>query len=456
MKKVHFIAVGGAVMHNLAIALHKKGYRVTGSDDEIFEPSRSRLAAHELLPSEQGWDENKITPDLDAVVLGMHAHADNPELQKARQLELKIYSVPEYLYEQTRDKKRIVVGGSHGKTTTTSMIMHVLRENGFAFDYMVGAQVEGFHTMVGLTDAPIAVFEGDEYLSSSLDPRPKFHLYHPHIAILTGIAWDHINVFPTFENYLEQFSKFIGMIEPGGNLVYFEGDDHLSGLASKAGNNIEKQTYTTHPHAVENGRTFLINGDMKYPCLVFGEHNLQNISAAKAVCLMSGVTEEGFYRAISSFSGASKRLQLLAESKSTSVFLDFAHSPSKLKATTRAVRAQFPGRKLVACMELHTFSSLKKEFLPQYAGTMKDADKAFVYYSPETVKHKRLEEITPAQVAAAFGGDNVSVFTDPEELARQLKTIDWKNASLLLMSSGNFSGIEFKSFAGEIIALAGE
>lgn len=448
--RVHFIAIGGSAMHNLAIALHKKGYEVTGSDDEIFEPSKSRLESHGLLPAETGWNPEKVHSALDAVILGMHARADNPELLKARELGLKIYSYPEFLYEQTKNKTRVVIGGSHGKTTITSMIMHVLRVNGRHFDYMVGAQLDGFETMVGLSEeATIAVFEGDEYLSSPTDPRPKFHLYHPHIAVLSGIAWDHINVFPTFENYVEQFRKFVSLIEPGGKLIYCAGDPHLREIAAQS-SGVTALPYNAHPHLVSDQVTYLTVGEREIRLNIFGDHNLENISAALEVCRALGVSDEAFYRAIRTFAGAARRLEVLSENDHTTVFRDFAHSPSKLKATTAAVKKQFPNRQLVACMELHTFSSLKKEFLPHYQNAMEAADVAFVYFNPHTVAHKKLEPITPEMVAAGFAQEGLEVTTDSDALFERLSQMNWAGKNLLLMSSGNFDGKDLPAFAAEI------
>lgn len=452
MMRIHFIAIGGSAMHNLALALHKKGYKVTGSDDEIFEPSRSRLQQQGLLPEQFGWFPEKISDELYAVILGMHAREDNPELIRARELGLKIFSYPEYLYEQTKDKKRAVIGGSHGKTTITSMVMHVLRESGVQFDYMVGAQVEGFDTMVSLShEAKVAVFEGDEYLSSPIDRRPKFHLYHPHVALLSGIAWDHINVFPTFENYVEQFRIFAEMIEAEGSLVYYEADSNISKIAAELSSEIKKMPYREHPACVEAGITCLLSGNTKTEIPIFGDHNLQNISGAKLVCNELGITDEQFYRAIGSFKGAARRLQVLAKNAGCTIFYDFAHSPSKLKATTEAVKKQFSGRELVACMELHTFSSLKKEFLPQYKDCMQAADQAFVYFNPKTIEHKKLEPITAGQVFEAFGTSGLQVSTDAEELFSILKRIDWDGKNLLIMTSGNFSGMDLKAFAENLI-----
>lgn len=450
--KVHFIAIGGSAMHNLAISLSKKGYQVTGSDDEIFEPSRSRLDKYGILPKYSGWNPNMITSDLDAVILGMHARNDNPELQKAKELNLKIYSYPEYLYEQTKDKTRIVIGGSHGKTTITSMIMHVLKFHNKKFDYMVGAQLEGFETMVNLTeDAPIAVFEGDEYLSSPIDPRPKFHLYQPDIALISGIAWDHINVFPTFEKYKEQFKIFVEKIEKEGCLFYYKHDENLLDIVKTTSAHIEKISYTAHAYTKHNNQTFLIDLDKEIPIKVFGEHNLQNISGAKLVCNKIGISDKGFYKAISEYKGAAKRLEVLAKNDNTAIFRDFAHSPSKLQATVKAVKDQYQQRKLIAIMELHTFSSLNASFLKEYKGTMESADIAIVYYNPEVIKHKKLDAITPDQVKNAFNKENLVVYTDQKELTDYLTHTNLMNHNLLLMSSGNFSGIDLEKFSNHLI-----
>jgi len=448
--RVHFIAIGGSAMHNLALALHKKGYKVTGSDDEIFEPSRSRLAAQGILPEAWGWFPEKITPQLDAIILGMHARKDNPELQKALELGLKVYSYPEYLYSQTSDKQRVVIGGSHGKTTVTSMVMHALRMAQKEYDFMVGAQLEGFDTMVSLTkDAPIAVFEGDEYLSSPIDLRPKFLWYKPHIAVLTGVAWDHINVFPTFGNYVEQFENFAQTIEDGGTLIYYKGDEHLYRIAQQQQHRLELVAYDAIEHRIENGSTTIIYNNNSYQLKVFGSHNLQNISAAMAVCERLGVDGDTFLKAMMTFAGAARRLQILHQSEQSAVYFDFAHSPSKLKATTAAVKEQFPNRKLVACMELHTFSSLNKAFLPQYEHSMQKADEAFVYFSPKVIEHKRLEQFDPQEVADAFQHPNLKVITNSAALFDELKHRNWQNTNLLIMTSGNFDGVDIKTVVKE-------
>jgi UDP-N-acetylmuramate: L-alanyl-gamma-D-glutamyl-meso-diaminopimelate ligase len=453
MQRVHFIAIGGAAMHNLAIAISKKdNFLVTGSDDEIFEPSLSRLKENGLLPDKLGWFPDRIHKGLQAVILGMHATEDNPELIRAKELGLKIYSFPEYLYQQTRSKTRIVIGGSHGKTTTTAMILFVLKQMKIDADYMVGAQIEGFDNMVKLSyESRIAVFEGDEYLTSTLDRRPKFHLYKPHIAVLTGIAWDHINVFPTFENYVEQFRIFTELMEVQGRLIYFDGDENLNDIAQHLRRDIVPFPYNTPEYEVRDGITYLITKYGDVPLKVFGEHNLQNMTAARLACRQIGVSDEQFYSVISEFPGASNRLQKIAETNNSVAFKDFAHSPSKLRATVKAVKHQYPDRKLIACMELHTFSSLTEEFLPQYAGCMDEADVAFVYYNPEVIQHKHLKDIKPEHVKLAFGGNNLTVFTDSEALQKKLRELNYDNSALLLMTSGNFSGVNLIEFAKELL-----
>ena len=449
MTHIHFIAIGGAAMHNLALAVASKaGYKVTGSDDEIFDPALSHLRDAGLLPDEMGWHPERITPDIDAIILGMHAREDNPELVRARELGIKIYSFPEYLYEQTKDKIRIVVGGSHGKTTTTSMILYVLNRLGIEADYMVGAQIEGFERMVRLSDtAKYAVFEGDEYLTSPLDLRSKFLWYHPHVAILTGIAWDHINVFPTFPEYVDTFRKFVHSIEPEGAFIYYKGDENLKMLAEE----IKSQQLTANsqqpisviPYQEYDGNT---------PMQVFGRHNMQNLQAAMLACHCIGVAPDDFYREISTFTGASNRLEKICETETSVAYKDFAHSPSKLKATVNAVRERYPNKKLIACMELHTFSSLMADFLPQYKDCMKEADIAYVYFNPKVIEHKRLTPITKNEVCDAFGTKNVEVFTESEALQERLKSLNYDNTALLMMSSGTFDGINVKEFAQKLLS----
>lgn len=449
MKKVHLIAIGGSAMHNMALALHEKGFHVTGSDDEINEPSKSRLAGAGLLPSEIGWFPDKINAKLDAVILGMHARADNPELLRAKELGLKIYSYPEYIYEATKDKTRIVIGGSHGKTTITAMILHVMNFHKMDTDFMVGAQLEGFDTMVRLTNtAKYAVIEGDEYLASPIDRRPKFHLYKPNIAIISGIAWDHINVFPTFDIYVDQFKIFIDLIEPQGSLIYCAEDKVLNDICRSSDNDqIEKIPYSVPEHVIENGITFILAGYQKIPLQVFGNHNLLNMNGARLVCNKVGISNAEFYEAIGSFKGAAKRLELVYKKDNFNFYKDFAHSPSKLKATSDAVKKQFTGRHIVACMELHTFSSLNEEFLEQYKDSMNLPDEAIVYFNPHTIAHKKLKAITEEQVHRCFNRKDLKVFTKSSDLTDYLRSKKWNNSVLLMMSSGNFDGIDFNSLS---------
>ena len=432
-------------MHNLAIALHQKGYQVSGSDDTIHNPSKSRLEKYGLLPNEFGWFPERITSNLDAIILGMHAKIDNVELLKAQELGLKIYSYPEFLYEQSKDKTRVVIGGSHGKTTITSMILHVLNYHEKEVDYMVGAQLEGFETMVHLTEEnDFIVLEGDEYLSSPIDMRPKFHLYKPNIALLSGIAWDHINVFPTFENYTDQFRIFTDAMIPGGSMVYNEEDAVVKEVVEASVNQIKKYAYSTPNHFIEDGVTYLETTEGDLPLEIFGKHNLQNLAGAKWICQHMGIDEDDFYEAIESFSGASKRLEKIAENTGTVIFKDFAHSPSKVAATTQAVKAQYKNRTVLACLELHTYSSLNAAFLEEYKGALDAADKAVVFYSPHAVKIKQLEEVTAAQIASAFERDGLIIYTNPQEFKDFLFNQNLENTALLLMSSGDYGGLNFE------------
>jgi UDP-N-acetylmuramate: L-alanyl-gamma-D-glutamyl-meso-diaminopimelate ligase len=451
--KVHFIAIGGAVMHNLAITLHKKGYHVTGSDDEIFEPSRSRLASCGLLPPIDGWYPDRITTSIDTIILGMHARSDNPELIKANELGIRIMSFPEYIYDQTRTKKRIVVAGSHGKTTTTAIIMHVLKQSGRKFDYMVGSSIDGYETMVGLSDdSDIAVLEGDEYLTSPIDRRPKFHLYKPDIAIINGIAWDHMNVFPTFENYFEQFKILVETICPGGTLIYFEGDPEARKTAAFCRDDIKKIPYKTHGYFQNKAGFFAASHNRVVEMKIFGEHNMQNLAAAREACFAAGISEDEFYSAISSFEGTSKRLQKIKENENGIVYLDFAHAPSKVRATVEAVAERYPGRTIIACLELHTFSSLNNDFLPQYRGTLNKASSAFVYFNPHTITLKKLPPLTVDNVKEAFGDKKTEVYNNSGELFSVIKGKKIDKPVFLLMSSGDFDGINFNSLSEELLS----
>ena len=442
--RVHFIAIGGAAMHNLAIALHLNGFAVTGSDDFIYEPSKTHLSKHGLLPAQEGWNAESITSNLDAIILGMHARIDNPELLKAQELNIPVYSYPQYIFEQSKDKKRIVIGGSHGKTTITSMILHVLNFYKKDFDYLVGAQIEGFENMVRLSDAPIIVIEGDEYLASPIDRRPKFHLYKAHVGIISGEAWDHINVFPTFENYKEQFSLFIDTIEHHGKLIYCKEDEVLKEIVDQhqIKNDIQIIAYETPKYLINNGKTYLQTENEEVEISVFGKHNLMNLSAARLACAEVGIENIAFYKAISSFKGAAKRLEKIGETKNATAFKDFAHSPSKLKATIDAVKEQFPNRKLIACIELHTFSSLNKDFLKEYADTMSGADFAIVFIDEKTFLQKKMQPFSQEEVTEAFNDENIKFFNQPENLKDYLLKFNFNNTNLLMMSSGNFGSID--------------
>ncbi|MDQ3050961.1 MAG: Mur ligase family protein [Bacteroidota bacterium] len=443
---IHFIAIGGAAMHNLALALHSKGYHVTGSDDEIKEPSQSRLKAVGLLPEKEGWYPEKLMNRPDAVILGMHARADNPELLKAQELGLSIYSFPEYFYEQSKNKTRVVIGGSHGKTTITSMILHVLKALNKNFDYMVGSTVAGFDTMVRLSDdAPYIILEGDEYLSSPIDRRPKFHLYKAHIALLSGIAWDHINVFPTFENYVSQFQKFADELPEGGTLIYYRDDAELQKIATTLREEVNKISYGSPDYFIKDGISVVRCQGEEFPLQVFGLHNLSNLEGAREVCKLLGVADKEFYNAASSFTGAGRRMELVKKTADQVIFRDFAHSPSKLKATVAAAREQFPERKIIACMELHTFSSLSENFLEQYAGSMSSADHPVVYFNPQTIAHKKLAPISVEQVKNAFADEHLSVFNDPDALEAFIKANFTGKSVLLMMSSGTFDGISIEN-----------
>lgn len=446
---IHFIAIGGAAMHNLALALEHKGYQVSGSDDVIFDPSKSRLESKGLLPADFGWFPDKITIGLDAIILGMHAKPDNPELLKAQELGLKIYSYPEFLYEQSKHKTRVVIGGSHGKTTITSMILHVLDYCEIKVDYMVGAQLDGFDRMVHLTNEnDFMVLEGDEYLSSPIDRRPKFHLYQANIALLSGIAWDHINVFPTYENYLDQFKIFVDGIVKGGSITYNIEDPEVKRVVEASENTIRKFAYQTPEYVIEDGTTYLETEDGPMPLEIFGRHNLNNLAGAKWICQQMGVDAVAFYEALTTFKGASKRMEKLVETKTSVAFKDFAHSPSKVKATTQAVKEQYANRRVLACLELHTYSSLNADFLKEYQGALNAADEAVVFYSPEAVKIKRLDTVTESQIAEAFQRDDITIFTDPKSFRAFLFGQNFDDTALLLMSSGNYGGLDFDEVIG--------
>ncbi|MDQ0109344.1 UDP-N-acetylmuramate: L-alanyl-gamma-D-glutamyl-meso-diaminopimelate ligase [Chitinophaga terrae (ex Kim and Jung 2007)] len=447
MTKVHFIAIGGSVMHQLAIALKNKGYLVTGSDDEIFEPALSNLRQAGILPAAMGWDAGKITADTDAIILGMHAREDNPELIKARELGLKIYSFPEYIYQESREKTRVAIGGSHGKTTTTAMIMHVLQQNKRDFDYLVGAKLEGFAQSVNITNAPIIVCEADEYPASVIEKRPKFHFLHPQIAVLTGIAWDHINVFPTYEIYETQFAIFIRDMQAGAVLIYNNSDPALVKVVEANGQHLQLIPYAIPEHHIENGVTTVTFGNHSASLKVFGDHNLLNMHAARLVCNQLGISDADFLSAISSFKGAAKRLELVAANDHCAIYRDFAHAPSKVKATMEATQQQFPGRKLIAVLELHTYSSLNADFLDQYYGALDPATIAAVYYSKHALEIKRMPDLSPELIAQRFGRNDLHIFNSREKLENFLQGQSYQDTNLLLMSSGTYDGLDFPKLA---------
>jgi UDP-N-acetylmuramate: L-alanyl-gamma-D-glutamyl-meso-diaminopimelate ligase len=454
IKRVHFIAIGGAIMHNLALALHEKGLEVSGSDDEIYDPAKSRLADAGILPTENGWFPEKITKNLDAIILGMHARIDNPELEKAQELGVRIYSFPEFVFEQSKDKQRIVIAGSHGKTTITSMILHVLKFHDRKFDYLVGAQIEGFDLMVQLTeDAPTIIMEGDEYLSSPLERRSKFLFYDPHIALISGVEWDHFNVFPTYESYVKSFEELADGLPKAGSLIYDETDDIEKIIAAKQREDVNTIPYNAHPHVIRTGKAYLLDNEQEIPLQVFGLHNMKNLMGAKQVLGKMGITDAMFYEAIQSFRGASKRLETLEQNDNTLILRDFAHAPSKVRATVEATKSLYPDRTLVACYELHTFSSLNKEFLPQYEGAMDNADLATIFYSPHTLEMKKMPPISPEEIKAAFKNDSLEIFTEKAELEKFLKAQNWYQSNLLLMTSGTFGGMNFNEFGSEIASL---
>ena len=440
-------------MHQLAIALQSMGHTVTGSDDEIEDPAKSNLAAAGILPPQTGWFPEKITNRLDAIVLGMHAKADNPELLAAQKWGLPIMSFPEYIYEVSKHKTRVVVAGSHGKTTVTSMIMHILKHNGIDFDYMVGAKVAGFEGSVRLSDAPLIILEGDEYPASAIEKKPKILFYHPNITVITGIAWDHINVFPTYDNYFSQFTGYLHGLEPQTRVVYNEEDAEVRRAVASTSEDIVKIAYQTPQWEYADGAFAIVTGIGKFPVSVFGRHNMQNIAAAMKACTELGIHWTKSLEAIASFTGAAKRLEQLYETPTLKVFRDFAHAPSKLKATLDAVREAFPEHFLLACFELHTYSSLNKDFMAQYSGSMDKADRAIVFYSHHALEIKGLPDVAAADVAAGFGNPGLTVTTESIQLVDYVTSAireSGRPTFLLLMTSGTFGGIDWKNVCSHI------
>lgn len=446
-QRIHFIAIGGSVMHNLAIALQEEGHVISGSDDEIYEPSRSTLSQFNLLPKEYGWFPDKLNSSIDAVILGMHARPDNPELLKAQQAGIPIYSFPAYIYQRSLDKQRVVIAGSHGKTTITALVIHVLNYFKRSFDYAIGARVGGIELTVKLSDAPIIVIEGDEYLASALEQIPKFLLYQHHIGLISGISWDHANVFPTEEEYVRQFDLFADQTPKGGTLIFCEQDSLAMMIGKKERADVTGVTYKAHPHVIENGQAYLKDGKEKIPVQVFGEHNFMNVNAAKELLKKIGITSEQFYEAVTSFKGAKGRLEKIAGNETATFYKDFAHAPSKVKATVKAVKDLFPKTDLVACLELHTFSSLNKKFLPRYKDTLKAAQQAIVYFNPEKVSSKNLEKLEEEDLKKSFAASNLLVFTDAKKLQDHLLQQSWNNKNLVMMSSGTFGDIDMEKIA---------
>lgn len=450
--RIHLIAIGGSAMHNLALALHHNGHHVSGSDDEIYNPARDRLQKYGLLPKQNGWNPSIIDQSIDAVIVGMHARIDNPELKKAQELGIPIHSYPSFLAQHARNKTRVVIAGSHGKTSTTSIIMHVLHKSNTDFDYLVGAQIDGFETMVRLSDAPLMVIEGDEYLSSPLDRRPKILHYEPHIAILTGIAWDHMNVFPTFQNYCSQFQAFLASMPSKSTLYYYEGDEHIPKILPALDSSSKSVPYSAFTHEQRGEETIIRLGDQAVSIPLFGKHNLENLQAAYLVLKQLGISNEVFLEHIPSFTGAAKRLQKLGAGKGSEVYLDFAHAPSKAKATSTAFKAKHTSKPITAVLELHTYSSLNQAFLPEYRGSLDAADRGVVFYNPHTIAMKRLEPLNKEQVKAAFQREDLLVFDDPEALQKWLEQEDWSEYHWLFMSSGTFGGLDLKAWVPKKLA----
>lgn len=441
---IHFICVGDSAMYDLALNLQEQGYLITGSDNEIYELSSSTLEQRGLLPAAMGWFPEKITANLTAVIVGMRVRKDNPELLKAQELGLSIFSHPEYVYELSRQKQRVVITGSHGKTTITSIILHVLNYHKREFDYLVGAQPDGFATMTKLTpNAPIIIIEGDEYASSPIDPQPDFLHYKPHIALISGIAWDHVNIYPTWEEYVDQFEHLAEAMPKAGVLIFDESDDMLDVIGQKERPDITKVPYESHPHTIVDGQTFLITKEKApVPVRIFGEHNMKNIAGAMTVLDVIGITDEQFYQAIPSFKGAEYRLEKVVQRNNRILFRDFAYAPSKVRATTEAVRNQFPDKRVMAIVELHTFSSLNKKFLSQYKGTLDSANIAGVYIDADVLISQQQSHIRPTDFTNAFGRTDLRVLTSPTEMNEFIKNSHDRTDIFLLMSSSNFDNLD--------------
>ena len=443
--QLHFIAIGGSAMHSLALAMHRLGHRVTGSDDAIFDPSKTKLEQANLLPDTLGWHPEKLNNEIDVVVLGMHAKADNPELIMAQALGLKIQSYPEFLASMCKEKSTVVVAGSHGKTTITAMVLHVLNYHGVSTDFMIGAPVPAVTETLSISDEnDFILLEGDEYLSSAIDSQPKFLWYKPEIALISGIAWDHVNVFPTFEDYISQFEKFIYSIVEGGVLFYNEEDKELKSLVENCSHPVKKIPYGTPEHTLDNGITYLNTSEGSLPLSVFGTHNLMNLAGARWISQLMGVDVSDFYEAIPSFTGAAKRMERLAKGKTAILFKDFAHAPSKVSASAKAVKSQFSRHKIKVCLELHTYSSLDATFIKQYKDSLTAADEAIVFYDPEALKIKNRAPIDPDAIKKAFNHSSIVVITEAKVLQKELFEQEYVNYVLVMMSSGNFGDLDWE------------
>ena len=450
--RLHFIAIGGSAMHSLALEMKRMGNEITGSDDAIFNPSKAKLKAAEILPETLGWFPEKITNKIDVVILGMHAKINNPELLKAQSLKLKIQSYPEFLAEISQEKTRVVIAGSHGKTTITAMILHVLNYHDISTDFMLGAPVSAVtETLFVSEENDFILLEGDEYLSSAIDLQPKFLWYQPEIALISGIAWDHINVFPTFETYVSQFEKFIFSIREGGVLLYNQEDLVLKDLVENSPHAVKKIPYRAPTHYIENGITFLDTSEGSLPLSVFGEHNLMNLSGAQWISQLMGLDAVEFYEAIPSFTGAAKRLEKISQGLTAVLYKDFAHAPSKVMATAKAVKDQFKGFEIQICLELHTYSSLDISFINQYKKTLSLADKAIIFYDPEALKIKNRSPISTEIIQAAFDHDFLKVITKTSSLEEYLFSQKYDNKILVMMSSGNFGGLDWNELKAIIL-----
>jgi len=453
IESVHFIAIGGSVMHNLALALKKMGMRISGSDDEIYEPAAGKLKSGGI-EANIGWQPEKMDASIDLVVLGMHAKADNPELAKAKSLKLPIVSFPDFIRRWSANQQRIVIGGSHGKSSITALAMHVLNQLNKKFDYLIGAEVEGFSLTVSLSDAPIIIIEGDEYLASKLDPVAKFLKYDHHIGLISGIAWDHKNVFPSFEDYTQQFEQFADKTPKAGSIIYNEKDLLAKKIGEKEREDVRKVPYGVHDAVIKNGVTYLKTKDYgEVKISVFGDHNLENIGAVLALVKLLGIEEKAFYQAVQTFTGAKKRLEIVKQQGNDKLFKDYAHSPSKLEATTTALKKQFADSKVVVAYELHTFSSLNKEFIKEYKNTLSKADEAFIFINPHNIKNSHTDDLTTTEIQEAFNNTELTLFTDKHKLVEAMKKAKTTEKNIFaLLSSGNFDGLDIEEVSHKLIA----